>query len=128
MMKEAISTTQAPGAIGPYSQGVVAGDFVYVSGQLPIDVVTGAFAGDDVTSQTRQSLLNVEAILKEAGCTMNDVVKATVFLNDISDFSAMNDVYNTFFEAPYPARAAFAVEALPKLALVEIEVIAYKKK
>lgn len=127
-MKEAISTTQAPGAIGPYSQGVVAGDFVYVSGQLPIDVVTGAFAGDDVTSQTRQSLLNVEAILKEAGCTMNDVVKATVFLNDISDFSAMNDVYNTFFEAPYPARAAFAVEALPKLALVEIEVIAYKKK
>lgn len=127
-MKEAISTTQAPGAIGPYSQGVIAGDFVYVSGQLPIDVVTGAFAGDDVTSQTRQSLLNVEAILKEAGCTMNDVVKATVFLNDISDFSAMNDVYNTFFEAPYPARAAFAVEALPKLALVEIEVIAYKKK
>jgi len=126
-MKQAISTSQAPGAIGPYSQGVVAGDYVYVSGQLPIDVATGAFAGEDISSQTRQSLINVEAILKEAGCTMNDVVKATVLLNDINDFGGMNEVYNTFFDAPYPARAAFAVEALPKLALIEIEVIAYKK-
>lgn len=125
-MKKAISTSQAPGAIGPYSQAVVAGGFIYVSGQLPIDVASGVFAGDDITAQSKQSLTNVKAILEEAGYTMDDVVKATVYLDNINDFTGMNEVYGTFFEAPYPARAAFAVETLPKNALVEIEVIAYK--
>ncbi len=125
-MKKTISTEKAPGAIGPYSQAVVAGGFIYVSGQLPIDPSTGEFAGNDATSQTKQSLANVKAILEEAGYTMNDVVKATIYLDDIADFAAMNAVYDTFFEAPYPARAAFAVQTLPKNALVEIEVVAYK--
>ena len=125
-MKKAISTDQAPGAIGPYSQAVTAGGFIYVSGQIPINPATGEFAGDDITSQTTQSLTNVKAILDAAGYTMNDVVKASVFLADMSDFVAMNSVYNTFFEEPYPARAAVAVKTLPKNALVEIEVIAYK--
>jgi len=125
-MKKAIATTKAPGAIGPYSQAVEAGGFVYVSGQIPLDPATGAFAGEDIISQTRQSLTNVKAILEGAGCTMNDVVKATVLLADINDFVEMNGVYDTFFEEPYPARAAFAAKALPKGALVEIEVIAVK--
>ncbi len=125
-MKKTISTEKAPGAIGPYSQAAVAGGFIYVSGQLPIDPKTGEFAGNDATSQTKQSLANVKAILEEAGYTMNDVVKATIYLDDIADFAAMNEVYNTYFEAPYPARAAFAVQTLPKHALVEIEVVAYK--
>lgn len=124
--KKAIKTKAAPGAIGPYSQAVEAGGFIYVSGQLPTDPTSGLFAGEDITSQSKQSLTNVQMILKEAGCTMNNVVKATVYLNEISDFAKMNEIYNTFFEAPYPARAAFAVKALPKNALVEIEVIAYK--
>lgn len=125
-MKKAIATTKAPGAIGPYSQAVEAGGLVYVSGQIPLDPATGAFAGDDIVSQTRQSLSNVKAILEAAGCTMNDVVKATVLLADINDFVEMNGVYDTFFVEPYPARAAFAAKALPKGALVEIEVIAVK--
>lgn len=125
-MKKAISTSKAPGAIGPYSQGVEVNGFVYVSGQIPLDPATGAFAGDDIKTQTKQSLTNVAAILKEAGCTMNDVVKTTVLLDDIDNFAAMNEVYNTFFDEPYPARAAFAAKTLPKNALVEIEVIAYK--
>ncbi len=126
-MKKSISTSNAPEAIGPYSQAIVAGDFIYISGQLPIDVVTGAFAGEDIKLQSEQSLTNVKAILEEVGYTMKDVVKATVYLNNIADFAAMNEVYNTFFEAPYPARAAFAVDTLPMNALVEIDVIAYKK-
>ncbi len=126
-MKKAIATNKAPGAIGPYSQGIIAGDFVYVSGQIPIDPATGEFAGDTIATQTKQSLTNVAAILDEAGCSMDQVVKTTVLLDDIKDFAGMNEVYNTFFEEPYPARAAFAVDTLPKNALVEIEVIAYKK-
>lgn len=125
-MKKVISTDKAPGAIGPYSQAVVAGGFIYVSGQIPIDPATGVFAGEDITSQTTQSLTNVKAILDEAGYSMADVVKASVFLADMDDFAAMNAVYNTFFEEPYPARAAVAVKTLPKQALVEIEVIAHK--
>jgi len=125
-MKKTISTDKAPGAIGPYSQAVVAGGFIYVSGQLPIDPATGAFAGDDISSQTRQSLTNVKAILEEAGYAMDDVVKATIYLDSIDDFAAMNEVYGSFFNAPFPARAAFAVETLPKHALVEIEVVAHK--
>ncbi len=125
-MNKPISTDKAPGAIGPYSQAVVAGDFIYVSGQLPIDPTTGEFAGDDVATQTKQSLANVQAILAEAGYTMADVVKATIYLDSIEDFAEMNRVYGTFFEAPYPARAAFAVQTLPKHALVEIEVVAHR--
>jgi len=125
-MKKAISTNKAPGAIGPYSQAIEVGGFVYVSGQIPLDPATGAFAGEDIRSQTKQSLSNVKAILEEAGCKMDHIVKTTVLLDDIANFGAMNEVYNTFFQEPYPARAAFAVKALPKNALVEIEVVAYK--
>ena len=106
MSNEAISTPAAPAAIGPYSQAIRAGQTVYVSGQLPIDPATGGFAGDDIQSQTRQSLTNIQAILAQAGMTMADVVKTTVLLADIADFGAMNDVYAQFFAEPYPARAA----------------------
>lgn len=125
-MKEAVNTKMAPAAIGPYSQGVKAGNFLYVSGQLPINVATGQFAGDDITSQTKQSLENVKAILEEKGYSMNDVIKTTVFLSDMNNFSGMNEVYATFFQEPFPARAAVEVARLPKDALVEIEAIAYK--
>ena len=125
-MKKPIATPNAPAAIGPYSQAISHGDTVYVSGQLPIDPSTGAFAGNDIVSQTRQSLLNVQAILAADGMTMDNVLKSTVLLADIADFAAMNQVYAEFFSAPYPARAAFQVAHLPKDALVEIEVIAGK--
>ena len=124
MAKEAISTANAPAAIGPYSQAIKAGGTIYVSGQLPIDPATGEFAGDDIRSQTRRSLTNVKNILAEAGTDMGAVVKTTVLLADIADFAAMNEVYAEFFEAPFPARAAFQVAALPKAAKVEIEVVA----
>ena len=122
-MKEVISSKNAPGAIGPYSQGIKAGGLVFVSGQLPIDAATGAMA-EGIAQQTRQSLTNIQHILKEAGLTMNDVVKTTVFLADMSLFGEMNKVYATFFEKDCPARSAVAVKALPKDALVEIECIA----
>lgn len=125
-MNQAIATHNAPGAIGPYSQGIAAGNMAFVSGQLPIDPATGAFAGEDIVSQTRQSLLNIKAILEENGMTMADVVKTTVLLADIGEFGAMNQVYGEFFTAPYPARAAFQVAALPKNAKVEIEAVAVK--
>ncbi|MEG2672149.1 MAG: Rid family detoxifying hydrolase [Ruthenibacterium sp.] len=125
-MNKQVETANAPGAIGPYSQAVVAGDFIYVSGQLPIDPATGAFAGEDIASQTAQSLKNIKAILEEAGFAMSDVVKSTVLLADIADFAPMNTVYATFFVGVCPARAAFAVKDLPKAALVEIEVVAHK--
>ena len=125
-MKQIIHTDRAPAAIGPYSQAVKTGDLLFVSGQLPIDPATGAFAGEDITSQTRQSLLNVQAILEAAGYSCADVVKATVLLAEISDFAAMNAVYAEFFQGDCPARAAFAVKDLPKGARVEIEVIAGK--
>lgn len=123
-MNNAISTEKAPAAIGPYSQAVKAGDTIYVSGQLPIDPATGAFAGDDITAQTRQSLTNIRSILEAAGTDMSKVVKTTVLLKSIADFAAMNEVYAQFFSEPYPARAAFQVAALPKDALVEIECVA----
>lgn len=119
-----INTKSAPGAIGPYSQAVQVGNLVYTSGQIPIDPSTGAFAEGGIKEQTRQSLTNVQAILKEAGLTMNDVIKTTVFLADMNDFADMNSVYAEFFSNPYPARSAVAVKTLPKGALVEIEVIA----
>ena len=126
MSNTAIHTENAPAAIGPYSQAIQAGNTVYVSGQLPIDPATGAFAGEDIAAQTRQSLTNIRSILAEAGYSMTDVVKTTVFLADMNDFAAMNAVYAEFFTAPFPARAAFQVAALPKNALVEIECVAVK--
>ena len=126
-MKEVIATAAAPAAIGPYSQGVAAsGKIVFVSGQLPIDPATGAFAADDIQGQTEQSLKNVGAILAEAGYGYEDVVKTTVLLADIADFGPMNEVYARFFTGACPARAAFAVKDLPKGAKVEIEAIAVK--
>lgn len=125
-MKEIISTTGAPGAIGPYSQAVKAGDLLFVSGQLPIDPATGAFAGDDIAAQTRQSLTNVKNIVAAAGMTMADVVRVGVFLQDMEHFGAMNAVYGEFFTGDCPARAAVQVARLPKDALVEIEAVACK--
>ena len=125
-MKKAISTQNAPGAIGPYSQAIEANGFIYLSGQLPINPATGAFPEGGIKEQTRQSLLNAQAILKEAGADLSNVVKTTVLLADIADFGAMNEVYSEFFSAPYPGRSAFAVRDLPKGALVEIEMIAAK--
>ena len=126
MSNTAIHTENAPAAIGPYSQAIQAGNTVYVSGQLPTDPATGAFAGADIAAQTRQSLTNIRSILAGAGYSMTDVVKTTVLLADIADFAAMNAVYAEFFTAPFPARAAFQVAALPKNALVEIECVAVK--
>ena len=120
----AISTTNAPAAIGPYSQAISVGGLVFVSGQLPIDPATGAFAEGGIKELTRQSLTNMKAILEEAGTSMANVVKTTVFLADMNDFAAMNEVYAEFFAAPFPARSAVAIKTLPKGALVEIECIA----
>ena len=121
---KAISTTNAPAAIGPYSQAIKVGNLVYSSGQLPIDTSTGLFPEGGIKEQTRQSLTNVQAILQEAGVKMSNVVKTTVFLADMNDFADMNSVYAEFFSEPYPARSAVAVKMLPKGALVEIEAIA----
>lgn len=120
-----VQTEKAPAAIGPYSQAVNSGTgLVFVSGQLPINPATGAFPEGGVREQTRQSLLNASAILEAAGLSLQNVVKTTVFLSDMGDFAAMNEVYAAFFKAPYPARSAVAVKTLPKGALVEIECIA----
>ena len=122
-MKKELNSSKAPGAIGPYSQGVVAGNLVFVSGQLPINAETGEMPSD-IKAQTAQSIENIKAVLAEAGATLVNVVKTTVFLADMSLFGAMNEVYAENFKAVYPARAAYAVKELPKQALVEIEVIA----
>ena len=120
---KAIATTQAPAAIGPYSQAIEANGFVYCSGQLPINPATGEMP-EGIKEQTRQSLLNAKAILNEAGLDLKDVVKTTVLLSDIQNFGPMNEIYAELFAAPFPARSAFAARDLPKGALVEIEVIA----
>ena len=125
-MNQAVSSSAAPAAIGPYSQAIKAGNTLYISGQLPIDPATGAFAGDDITAQTRQSLTNVKNIVEAAGMTMADVVRVGVFLQDMEHFGAMNAVYGEFFTGDCPARAAVQVARLPKDALVEIEAVAYK--
>ena len=126
-MKTILNTNMAPLAIGPYSQGINTGNLLFLSGQLPICPEKGDIVATDIEGQTRQSLENVKAILESAGCTMDDVVKTTVYLNDIADFAKMNGVYAEFFnEGNYPARSAFQVAALPKAALVEIEVVALK--
>lgn len=121
---EVISTSKAPAAIGPYSQAIRVGNLVYTSGQIPIEPATGKFAEGGIKEQTRQSLLNLKAILEEAGLTMANVIKTTVFMADMNDFADMNAVYAEFFTEPYPARSAVAVKSLPKGALVEIEAVA----
>ena len=123
---KAINTETAPKAIGPYSQAIEAGGMVFVSGQLPIDPATGVFAEGGVKEQTRQSLTNAKHILEEAGTDLAHVVKTTVFLSDMNNFAAMNEVYAEFFNTPFPARSAVAVKTLPKNALVEVECIAVK--
>ncbi len=127
MNKQAIVTQNAPSAIGPYSQGISAGGLVFVSGQIPIDPETGETAEKDIAAQTHQSLKNVAAVLAAAGLTLSDVVKTTVFLRDMGDFTVMNEVYAGYFSAPYPARAAVEAARLPKDVLVEIEAIAFKE-
>ncbi len=124
-MKKILNTEKAPAAIGPYSQAVKAGNVVFVSGQLPIDPATGAFAGDDIKSQTRQSLTNIKNILASEGIDMSQCVRVGVFMKDMNMFADMNAVYSEFFVADCPARAAVEVARLPKDALVEIEAIAY---
>ena len=119
-----LNTEKAPAAIGPYSQAIEANNMVFVSGQLPIDPSTGNFVEGGAPEQARQSLTNAKAILNEAGLDLNNVIKTTVLLADIADFAAVNEVYASFFSAPFPARSAFAVKDLPKGALVEIELIA----
>ncbi|MCR5151526.1 MAG: RidA family protein [Prevotella sp.] len=121
---KAISTQKAPAAIGPYSQAIKVGNLVYTSGQIPIDPSTGNFVEGGIKEQTRQSLTNVQAILEEAGLTMGNVVKTTVFMADMNDFAEMNAIYAVFFSEPYPARSVVTVKTLPKGALVEIEVVA----
>jgi len=123
-MNKIIHTENAPAAIGPYSQAVQAGNLLFISGQIPVDPATGAFAGDDIATQARQSLTNVKAILEAAGYSLSDVVKTTVLLDDMANFAAVNAVYAEFFTENCPARACFAAKALPQGALVEIEAIA----
>ncbi|WP_276794116.1 RidA family protein [Segatella oulorum] len=123
---KAIQTNNAPAAIGPYSQAIDVNGFIFASGQIPIDPATGEFVKGGIKEQTRQSLLNAKSILIAAGTDLNHVVKTTVFLSDMANFTAMNEVYSTFFEQPFPARSAVAVKDLPKGALVEVEVLAAK--
>ena len=122
----ALHTDKAPAAVGPYSQAIEANGFIFASGQLPIDPSTNAFAEGGVKEQTRQSLTNARNVLAAAGVDLSHVVKTTVFLSDMDNFAAMNEVYAEFLKEPYPARSAIAVKALPKGALVEVECIAVK--
>lgn len=124
-MKKVIATTNAPGAIGPYSQAIDTGSFVFISGQIPVNPATGKIP-EGIEAQAAQSIANIKAILAEAGLTMDNVVKTTVFLADMSLFADMNKVYAENFTAPFPARSAVAVKELPKQVLVEIEVIAVR--
>jgi 2-iminobutanoate/2-iminopropanoate deaminase len=123
-VKEIISTENAPGAIGPYSQAVKTGNLVFVSGQIPIDPATGQFVSEEVAEQTEQVFKNLRAVLEAAGSSLENVVKTTVFLADMNDFAAMNEVYGKFFTADYPARATVQAARLPRDARVEIDCIA----
>ena len=123
---KAIHTNNAPAAIGPYSQAIEVNGFVFASGQIPINPATGDFVEDGIKEQTKQALTNASNILKEAGTDLSHVVKTTVYMADMGDFAAMNEIYAQFFNEPYPARSAVAVKALPKGALVEVEVLAAK--
>ena len=127
MANKEVKAKNAPAAIGPYSQAIQSGNTIYVSGQLAFDPATGEIIGDNAKAQTKQSLTNIKNILEAAGYSMSDVVKTTVLLKDIADFSDMNEVYGTFFTEPYPARIAYQVGALPRNGLVEVEVIAVKE-
>lgn len=124
-MKKQISTTAAPGAIGPYSQAIAVGDFLFISGQIPVNPADGSVP-EGIKAQTAQSIANIKAILAEAGMSIDNVIKTTVFLADMSLFGEMNEVYAENFTAPFPARSAVAVRELPKQVLVEIETIAAK--
>ena len=124
-MKKQIATTAAPAAIGPYSQAIDLGNMVFISGQIPVNPATGEIP-EGIKAQTAQSIANIKAILAEAGLTIDNVVKTTVFLADMADFTAMNEVYAEAFTAPFPARSAVAVRELPKQVLVEIETIAVR--
>ncbi len=123
-MRQAIATDQAPKAIGPYSQAIKAGTLLYCSGQIPLDPATGALVEGDIATQTRRVFANIDAILSAAGVSFDRVVKTTVFLADMNDFAAMNEVYATYFSSPAPARSTVAAAGLPKGARIEIEVIA----
>lgn len=125
MTKEVINTNNAPEAIGPYSQGVIVGDFVYTSGQIPLNLVTGELV-TDIKLATKQSMENIKAILEEAGTSLNNVVKTSIFLKDLNDFEAVNEVYGTYFIENKPARSCVQVAKLPKDAVIEIEAIAVK--
>lgn len=126
-MKQEVRTDKAPKAIGPYSQGIVANGFVFVSGQVPFDPATGELVTGPIEDQARRVLMNVAAVLEAAGSSMDKVVKATVFLQDMNDFAKMNAVYGEFFKTPYPARAAVQAARLPRDVKIEIEVIALEK-
>lgn len=123
-MRKAVATTDAPAAIGPYSQAVIAGGFLFVSGQIPLDPATGALVSGSIADETRRVFGNLKAILEAAGATFDNVVKTTVYLSDMADFSAMNAVYATYFSDPAPARATVQAAALPKGVRVEIDLIA----
>ena len=123
-MRQAVSTPSAPAAIGPYSQAIKAGNLLFVSGQIPTDPATGSIVAGDIAAQTRRVFQNIGEILKAAGASFDSVVRTTVYLKDMNDFAAMNEVYGTFFSAPAPARATVQVARLPKDAMVEIDVIA----
>lgn len=128
-MKTIINTTNAPKAIGPYSQAIIAGDYLFVSGQIPVDPATGDIVSDEVGAQAHQVFANIKAILEEAGCTFDNIVKANVYMKDMNDFALVNGIYSEYFtKGNYPARAAVEVARLPKDIKVEIEVIAYKKE
>ena len=126
MNTKVINSQKAPAAVGPYSQAVQAGDFIFVSGQLPVDPVTGNFPSDDIRELTVQSMKNLGEILKEAGSSYSKILKTTIYLSDIKDFSAVNEVYATFFDGVFPARSCFEVSALPKGAKIEIEAVAVR--
>lgn len=126
MEKKIVASPKAPKAVGPYSQAVIAGDTIYVSGQLPIDANTGEFAPGGIEAQIHQVFKNLQYVLEEGGYTFADVVKTNVYLSDMGNFGILNEIYGTYFKEPYPARVAYQVAALPKGALVEMEVIAVK--
>lgn len=125
-MKQAVATTHAPAAIGPYSQAIVSGDLIFTSGQIPLDPASGELVQGDIQAQTRQVFSNLREVLKEAGASLDDAVKVNVYMTDLKDFAALNEVYATFFTQPYPARSCVEVSSLPKGAQVEIEIIARK--
>jgi reactive intermediate/imine deaminase len=125
-VNDLVSTPRAPAAIGPYSQAIVAGDIVFVSGQIPLDPLTGQLVGDDVSAQAERVLTNLIAVLEAAGCVAGDVVRTTIYLVDLAHFAAVNEVYARFFDAPYPARSTIQVAALPRGAQIEIDAIAVR--